>query len=356
MTFETAVVGGDDVTDHHLSGLEMCPETALVAICDPDESRARERAKAYDIAAYADFEGLLARESLDWLHLCTPPGTHLELVRMALEDDIPVQLTVPAATSVPEAEQLEQLVRDYDGRVSIARPRNFSPAMQSARDLLADGAVGEVRSVSLVSSGGGVSESTAPVALERGDRLLEPVSLLLHLAGYPDNTGSIQASTSGDSPQEQSETVQFHYRTDDGVRCSATVLPSDVPCQSIRIQGDAGGLVVDLVAQSVTELDQMGQQVSRSRTPTDRIHGRAHEVIDSLRNAVGRSSDDWESMRHRDGRYHQFHREINALEQGEPVPVPASEAAWVRRCIEAIRADTQPSPDDSTLRLGGDSA
>lgn len=359
MTLETAVVGGGDESEHHLSGLDRCPETELVAVCDTDESRARERARAYDVAAYADFEGLLARESLDWLHLCTPPGTQLELVRMALEDDVAVQLTAPVTTSVPAVEQLERLVADHGGRVSIAHQRNFSPAMRSASDLLADGAVGEVQSVSLLYTDGGTeTDAPGPLGLELDHRLSEPAALLLHLAGYPESAASIRAATTdGDGPGRG--TVQFHYQTADGVSCSASVLPGEVPCRSLQVHGERGRLEVDLVTQSVTELDRTDHAgpTARARGNVDHVRGRAREAVRQTLSAARRTTgDDWASIRRRDGLCHQLHREVRAIERGEPAPVPVTEGAWVLRLIEAISAETRESGGDEPIQLGTDAA
>ena len=120
MTLETAVVGGGVVSDYHLSGLTQCPDTELVAICDLDESRAREKATEYDINAYADFEGMLAREQLDWIHLCTPVATHLELARMAIEDGFPVLIEKPVTESVAVVVSESSVVRIFDrGRLVL---------------------------------------------------------------------------------------------------------------------------------------------------------------------------------------------------------------------------------------------
>jgi len=366
MTLETAVVGGGDRSEHHLSGLKRCPDTELVAICDPDESCARNRATEYDIAAYADFEGLLARESLDWLHLCTPPQTNLELVGMALEDDIAVQLETPVATSVAEAEQLERLVADHDAQVSVAHQRNFTPAMRKAGELVANGAVGELQSLSLLytdaddrQSG---SSTASPFGFELGGRLSDPVSLLLHLGGYPDSTSSIQAATSSGAESSRGvdeETVQFHYSTADGVVCSASVLQGDIPHRSLQIHGDTGRLDVDLITQSVTRLEQTGHDTATARAKGNIAHisGRARSTVGHAVTAARRKvGSDWETIRQLDSHCYQLHREVQAIESSESMPVPVTEGAWALRVMDAVRAGTGQPPAEQPVHLGTDSA
>lgn len=360
MTIETAVVGGGDAADRHLAGLQRCPDATLTAICDPDETCARERATEYDITAYADFEGLLARESPDWIHLCTPPQTHLKLVRMALEDGIAVQIPTPATASVAEAERLEQLAAGHDAKVSLAHGRAFSPAMRRAGDLLANGAVGEPRSVSLVSTGRGAEPDEAgargrpgPGGIGIGGGVARAVSLLLHLAGSPAGTSSVQTAVS-----VPGDTVQLHYATADGVTCTATVLPNDVPHRSIQVHGTDGRLDADLVTQSVTTLDS-----TEHTTPTDRVVGNAKRALGRVHTAAeqGLSAakravrDDWATARQLDGYCYQLGEEVRAIQGTEPVPVPVEAGTWALRIMDAVNAAKQDRRGDRHVRIGTDS-
>lgn len=361
MTLETAVVGGV-VSDPHLSGLRACPATELVAICDEDESRAREKATEYDINAYADFEGLLARESPDWIHLCTPVGTHLELARMAIEDGIPILIGTPVTESVAEAEELERLVAEYDAHVSVAHNRNFSPTMRKARRLIEDDTVGKVRSVDLLCAG-----ETYPDDGPRGAGAFElaggefeaelPHSIytVLALGGSPSSPDAIQSSASLANEYTREfdyDGVQFHYTTDDGVLCSGTVLASAVPHEVVQVHGDGGSIEIDLVAGSVTVLDRDYRASPRARAlaNVDHILGRIRGTAENLVAVARRAIDaDWDDARTRDPHSYQFGEEARAIQRGEPAAVPVAEGTWTLRIIEAIRAgatgdEEQPIP------------
>ncbi|WP_324662066.1 Gfo/Idh/MocA family protein [Haloarcula sediminis] len=345
MTLETAVVGGV-ASESHFSGLQACPATELVAVCDEDESRARERATEYDINAYADFEGLLARESLDWIHLCTPVGTRLELARMAIEDGIPVLIASPVTESVAEAEELERLVAEYDAHVSVAHNRNFSPAMRDARRRIEDGTVGEVRSVDLLSAGG-----TYPDDGPRGDGAFEfeaglshPIYTVLTLGGYPSSPDSVQSSASLANEytwEFDYGSVQFQYTTDDGVLCSGTVLASGVPHEVVRVHGDRGSIEIDLVAQSVTVLDRdyQGSPGLRVLADVNHILGRLQRTVENLVTVARRAlDDDRDAPRTLDSHSYQFGEEARAIQRGEPPTVPVAEGTWTLRVIETLRA------------------
>jgi len=367
MTLETAVVGGVG-SDTHLSGLQACPRTELVAVCDRDESRAREQATEYDINAYADFEGLLARESLDWIHLCTPVGTHLELARMAIEDGIPVLLAQPVTESVAAAEELERLREEYDATVSVVHEGNFSPAMRKARRRIEDGTVGAVRSVDLLYGG-----EPSPDDVRRGawarelpggafeEWLPHPIYQVLNLGGYPASPESVQASTSlvGEYDREfEYDSVQFQYTTADGVLCSGTVLASDAPHRVIQVSGDRGSIEIDRLAQSVTVLDRdyRPSPKRRARANLDHILGRVRGTAEHLVAAARRTvDDDWDSVRNLDAHSYQFGEEARAIQRGGPTAVPVAEATWTLRIMELIRAAATDPTAGRTVPLSTDS-
>ncbi|WP_277541141.1 Gfo/Idh/MocA family protein [Haloarcula laminariae] len=363
MTLETAVVGSVGA-DSHLAGVQECPATELVAVCDGDEARAREKATEYDANAYADFEGLLARESPEWIHLCTPVGTHLELARMAIEDGIPVLIAAPVTDTVANAAELERLVAEYDATVSVAHDRNFTPAVRSARDHIEDGAVGEVRSVDLLYAcetwPDGADRGAGAFELPGGEfeaGLAHPIYTVLNLGGFPSHPDSIQSSASlldGDQVFGY-DSAQFQYTTDDGVLCSGTVVASDVSHRVIRVHGDRGSIEIDVESQSVTV---RGRDEQATKTRALDTVGR---VLNQIRGAAGsltadadpdRADDQAAPAPHR----HQFAEEARAIQRDEPPAVPVDEGTWTLRIIEAIRASSRAVPDEQTVPLQTDSA
>ena len=105
MSLRTAVIGGGTVSENHLSGLSQNPKTELVAICDLDEEIAREKARSYGIKAYFDVGELLAAENLDWVHVCTPPQTHLAVATQVLEAGIPALVEKPVTETIEQFEE-----------------------------------------------------------------------------------------------------------------------------------------------------------------------------------------------------------------------------------------------------------
>jgi UDP-N-acetyl-2-amino-2-deoxyglucuronate dehydrogenase len=203
MTLTCAVVGGGDASSAHLSALAKHPDVDLCAVCDADESRAGDRASTYDIRAYGDFEGMLALESLDWIHLCTPTGVHFEQARMALEDDLAIHVESPLTDRAANAEELARLVEGRGGSVSVTSDGVFTPTIQRVATLIEEGAVGTVRAIDIQHTG-------VAWPHEIGDRdwlgrldggafeagLASPISQVAYLGGHPSSPSAITANSS----------------------------------------------------------------------------------------------------------------------------------------------------------------
>lgn len=352
MTLKTAVVGGGAVAAVHLSGLQAHSDVDLRAVCDSNESRAGDRAAEYDVRAYGDFEGMLALESLDWIHLCTPVGTHAEHARMALEDDLAIQIESPLTDAAAAAEDLSALAAEGDGRVSVVHEGAFDPAVFEATNLIREGAIGDVRTVDLLYAGAPRPDDVGDRAwladLAGGafeERLARPVSQLLRLGGYPQSVDAIDASASLSRSYDGAfdyDGATFQYTTADGVHCSATVVASDDPQRVVRVNGDRGRLLVDLQAGTVTRRDRSGEEslVTGALTAVDtaasRLRRTATTLVDAARGSAGNASAGRDE---RDGRLEQIDREARALVADDPFPVPLSAGVWGTHVMQAVRDD-----------------
>lgn len=353
MSLTTAVVGGGTVSDRHLDGLTKLVTTDLVAVCDVDEGRVREKARQYDIKAYTDMEAMLIREDLDWVHLCTPVQTHLELARQAIEAGVAVQIEKPVTETIAEAEELSSLAERHDVPVSVVHNHNFDPAIRKARASIERGDIGSVRSIDVLYAG-----ETWPDEVKRGswahdlpggefeEGFPHPIYLLLNLGGYPSHPDDVDAGSYARREYDgefEYDSVQFQYTSEDGVLCRGAILSGRVPHKTVQIYGDEGSIIVDIVSQTVTTLDRdyESSAVSRALTNVDHVVDRIQGSLENVYAVIQRNrSDDWETERNLVPHYYQFDLEAAALIQGRELPAPLEEARWTIQIMEAIRATT----------------
>jgi predicted dehydrogenase len=356
MTLRTAVVGGGTVSGVHLDGLTMCPHTDLVAICDVDESRAEEIAKEYDIAAYADFDHLLAGEGPDWLHICTPVQTHLDLAVTAIEDGVPVQIEKPITTTMEEFEELAAAAEEHGVPVSAVHNHDFDPVVRQLEAVLAEGSLGPVRAVDLFYTG-----ETYPDSVRRGEwafdleggefeeGLPHPIYLLLRVGGYPASADSVTVTTQRTREYDRGfsyDGTQFQYRAESGTLCSATLLSGEVPHKAIHVHCAEGALIADIVSQTLVTLDRdyQASSLARARNNLDQAVDRVAGTLRNGRSVLNRfGSNDWETERDLRSHYRQFDAEARALLEGTELPVPLEEARWTIQILEAIRAAADAS-------------
>lgn len=355
MTLNAAVVGAGVVSDVHLSGLQDCPLTTLVAICDLEESRAREAAADYDIDWHTDFGEMLDAEDLDWIHLCTPVQTHLDLALTAIEAGVPIQIEKPITETREEFERLASASAEHDIPVTAVHQHNFDVVMRDLMTAVDAGRIGEVRAVDLLFIG-----ETPPDYVNRGawafdlpggefeEGLPHPLYLLLRSGGLPRSIDDVHVQTTRYREYEQEfayDGLQLHYPSEDDVLASATILAGSIPQRILTVHGEDGALLADFVSQTLVRLDKNYQAtpVARARNNADRIRDRIAGSIDNVRAMVERRFDDsWEVRTVLGSHDYQLDREARALLGEGELPVPLVEAKWTIELMESIRESVEP--------------
>jgi predicted dehydrogenase len=362
MPLETAVTGGGVVSRTHLSGLRKNPRTDLMAICDVDDERARELSDEYNIDAFTDTGRMLAELDLDWVHVCTPVKTHLEVSTQAIRAGVPILIEKPVTATIEQFDELESTARSHDVRVSVVHQHLFTPAIREARRRIGAGTLGKVHGVDLHFTG-----LTPPDVRNRGDwtfdlpggefeeGLPHPIYLTLELGGFPNDRDAIQAVTSLDAEYEAEfayDRARIQYRSQDGTLCSAAMHSSTTPQRLIHIHGADASLTVDLISQTLIGLDRAYDESSLGRAwnnvdrASDRVAGTVQNALAVARRRVDNS---WDLQRRLNPHYYQFDVEARALEGGADsatfdtgaTSAGLERAGWTIAVLEQIRGASE---------------
>lgn len=149
------LVGAGLITDLHLIAWSRCPDTAVVAVCDPDFARAQARAREFGISAvYPSAEAMVAAETLDALDIASPRETHAAMVRLAASRGLHVLCQKPFVRSVAEA---EALIAEIGSKIRVMVHQNwrFRPAYRQIGAWLRDGKIGRPRAVQIAARSAG---------------------------------------------------------------------------------------------------------------------------------------------------------------------------------------------------------
>ena len=120
-------------------------EWTLAAICDLDESRATAlAAKVGHVAVFTDLETVLARDDIDAIAVATPARTHHAVVMAALRAGKHVVVEKPLADS---REHALEMVTEAEARgltLMADHTYCYTPAVLKIRELIAEGALGDL--------------------------------------------------------------------------------------------------------------------------------------------------------------------------------------------------------------------
>lgn len=150
MTLRVAVMGASFAKAAYLPALKLIEDVEVVAIASQRMESARATADAFGIpAAYDDWEDMLAAHRVDLVCIATPTVHHAPMVLSALEGGAHVLCEKPMAMNVAEAQMMLDRA-EAQGRVHmIGHELRFNPNRRKIRDLIAEGAIGQVRHVNI---------------------------------------------------------------------------------------------------------------------------------------------------------------------------------------------------------------
>ncbi|WP_313571585.1 Gfo/Idh/MocA family protein [Pantoea piersonii] len=142
------IVGPGWIADHFASALRHHTDQQLIAV----SSRSREKAQAFADKwsiphACGGIDALLARDDIDAVYIATPHNHHFPDGLRVLQAGKHVLIEKPLALNARQGEELQQAARRAQRLCMEAMWCDFAPKYDVIRQLLADGALGEVHSL-----------------------------------------------------------------------------------------------------------------------------------------------------------------------------------------------------------------
>lgn len=145
---KVGIIGCGRIAQVHLSALRVLPWVEVVGVCDANAEAAHLTAQRFGVAkVYASVSDLLNQADPQAVHVLTPPHTHADLVRQALEAERHVLVEKPITTNVEEAEALCALAAQKRVSLCVDHNRLFDPVVKKAMAMIRAGKIGEVISV-----------------------------------------------------------------------------------------------------------------------------------------------------------------------------------------------------------------
>ena len=201
-----AMIGcGGNMRGSHVPKARADGQVDLVAAVDTEEEQARSLMEAWgaEVSYYRSVKKMLAACELDAVVISSPHSDHYRQARAALRNDLHVLVEKPLTTASKHSQELISLAEKRGRVLQVAYQRNHYPAHVYARELVQQGAIGELRGVVsyVTQNWGGVTGWRLSPKLSGGGMFMDTGSHLvastlwitglepLAVSAYMDNTG-----------------------------------------------------------------------------------------------------------------------------------------------------------------------
>lgn len=266
-SFAVGVAGcGSIANDRHIPALQSLPNVEVAAVYDHRWETAEETATRHGVPRpFADLDDFVA-EPLDFVTVASPPFTHADIAVPALEAGLDVLTEKPMAVDRADAREMVATADETGQQLGVVHNFLYADSVLRAKDLLASGAVGEVRYVKgfqLSSRERGLPEWYPDLP---GGLFFDESPHLLYLMEYFLGDLSVRSATAQtvDAPRQlESMTATYDGALD---RVGQLTMTFDAPLSEwfLVVVGTERVLVVDIFRDILLTFDSDG-----THAPTD---------------------------------------------------------------------------------------
>ena len=140
---------GQGLSHNHARGYESSEHADIVAAADIVPEYADAYAKQHDVPrTYTDYREMLDKEELDIVSIITWPHLHAEMTVAAAESGAKaVHCEKPMAVTYGDAKRMVDACQKQGCQLTIGHQRRFRGAFRKARELVRNGAIGELTDI-----------------------------------------------------------------------------------------------------------------------------------------------------------------------------------------------------------------
>ena len=273
------IVGFGKMGVLHAGILNALPDCKVKAICETEPLIRKIASKALPQVGFYDSPfDMATQESLDAVYVTTPIPSHVSVVTELVRSGKRLGLFVekPLAGSVQEAQQIVEMASRFATTDMIGFQKRFLPQFARAKELLDEGALGEVTSfhgysylASIFSKGRGwrFKKGEGGALLDLGSHLID---LVIWYFGLPSSITARESSTYSELVDDSAH-VEFGFKENisgsvdvswskEGYRLPETWLEISGPNGTLKVSDD----VLELnIAKEIIGLARAGRSVLR---------------------------------------------------------------------------------------------
>jgi predicted dehydrogenase len=136
------LIGCGKVGDTHAQALSNLDESQMMAVYDPDATRAEAFASRYGCQAYTHLESLLHSGEVQMASICTPHPTHVELALACARAGVHALVEKPMAVDLSGCNQMIAAADRAGTRLGVVSQRRLYEPVQRIREAIVEGKIG----------------------------------------------------------------------------------------------------------------------------------------------------------------------------------------------------------------------
>ena len=330
------IIGAGGISRLHVEGYQKCPGVEVVATCDIDRARAQAQAEQFHIPhAFDSHTKLLRLKEIDAVSVCTPNHAHCAPAVAALKAGKHVLVEKPIAMDARQAQRMVDAARKARRQLQVGLDKRFSSGVQFARQVISEGHIGKpyyARALSIRRRGVPSWGVFGQKKLQGGGALIDigvhSMDMAWYLMGCPKplSVSGKAYRTIGDTPGHVGMFGPWDPKT------------YDVEDFAVALVRFAGGATMMIESAFCVNLDKdlfgctvVGEKGGVTLDPLTVHMEVAGHLMDCTPNHVQRVQS--------------HHAEvaafIDAIRRGTSVLVPAHQAIWVQKMMDAIYASSK---------------
>lgn len=143
MKYKVGIIGCGHISDTHIKSWKKAKYSTVHGLFDLNKEIVEKKSKKYNIDNVYDNIDLIIEEC-DVLDICTPPNTHFEICKKAIEAGKDVLIEKPLVTDVEEWKTIKELIKANKTKLAVLHNLKFNLSVQKAKKYTDKGGIGQI--------------------------------------------------------------------------------------------------------------------------------------------------------------------------------------------------------------------
>lgn len=140
-----AIIGCGRISYRHIEAIQLNPSAALVALCDLNLDKAKERNAGIGVNVYQDYNEMLRREAIDVVNIMTPSGMHAEhAIDIITKFRKHVVIEKPMALKVSDGMDIINAAKKNNVKLFVVHQNRFNKAVQKVKSAIDNNLFGKI--------------------------------------------------------------------------------------------------------------------------------------------------------------------------------------------------------------------